>query len=71
MARGPDDGAPLRRLRWWATLVFIVLSAVLVVAYVLGRPVGEAYSGLVFGTLLALLGLSSIERVLDHKGDDD
>ena len=50
--------------------MFLFLSAVLVVAYVVGRPVGEAYSGLVFGTLLALLGIEVVERALTSKDDD-
>lgn len=67
-ARTPDELADLRR---WAVKVFLFLSVLVVLVDTFGRlfrdptfKVDPVVFGLVFGTLLALLGLEGINRVL-------
>lgn len=69
-----DDDDDLDRLRYAAIVVFIVLSAAVVVADFLGRlaagtGVDAVVMGLVFGTLLSLLGLEGVQRLLNRDGD--
>lgn len=71
-----DDDDELDLLRYVAIIVFIVLSVLVVAADVLGRlfkdggfRVDAVVMGLVFGTLLSLLGLEGVQRLL--KRDDD
>lgn len=79
MARGTrkDDDDELDLLRYVAIVVFIVLSVLVVAADVLGRlfkdggfRVDAVVMGLVFGTLLSLLGLEGVQRLLDRDGKD-
>lgn len=65
--RDDDDADGLDRLRQVAVAVFIALSALLVVAQVTGRPVSDAFTGLTFGTLLALLGIEGLVRVVRNR----
>lgn len=72
-----DDDDELDRLRYVAIVVFIVLSALVVLGDILGRlfkdgtfRVDAVVMGLVFGTLLSLLGLEGVQRLL-RKDDDD
>lgn len=67
-SRTPDELADLRR---WAVKVFLFLSVLVVLVDLFGRlfrdptfKVDPVVFGLVFGTLLALLGLEGINRVL-------
>lgn len=67
-ARTPDELADLRR---WSVKVFLFLSVLVVLVDTFGRlfrdpafKVDPVVFGLVFGTLLALLGLEGINRVL-------
>lgn len=67
-ARTPDELTDLRR---WAVKVFLALSVLVVVVDLAGRlfkdptfRVDPVVFGLVFGTLLALLGLEGINRAL-------
>lgn len=67
-ARTPDELTDLRR---WAVKVFLALSVLVVVVDLFGRlfrdpafRVDPVVFGLVFGTLLALLGLEGINRAL-------
>lgn len=67
-ARAPDELTDLRR---WAVKVFLALSVLVVVVDLAGRlfkdpsfRVDPVVFGLVFGTLLALLGLEGINRAL-------
>ena len=67
-ARTPDELTDLRR---WAVKVFLALSVLVVVVDLAGRlfkdptfRVDAVVFGLVFGTLLALLGLEGINRAL-------
>lgn len=63
----PASGGPggsLARLRIVAALVFIVLSAAMVLNSIAGRPTSEVLAGSVFGTLLALLGLEALAAVV-------
>lgn len=67
-ARTPDELADLRR---WAVKVFLFLSVLIVLVDTFGRlfrdpafKVDPVVFGLVFGTLLALLGLEGINRAL-------
>jgi|GEM_PF-6171992 len=67
-SRTPDELADLRR---WAVKVFLALSVLIVVVDMAGRlfrdpafRVDAVVFGLVFGTLLALLGLEGINRAL-------
>lgn len=69
----PQDDGDLDRLRYVAIIVFLVLSILVVAADVLGRlllkdgfSVDAVVMGLVFGTLLSLLGLEGIQRLLDR-----
>lgn len=69
--RTPDELADLRR---WAVKVFLALSVLVVVVDLFGRlfrdpafRVDPVVFGLVFGTLLALLGLEGINRALGPK----
>lgn len=73
--RTDDDAEELAGLRLLAIKVFLALSALLIVADVLGRLFKDAsfhadpvVLGLVFGTLLSLLGLEGIQRILDRDG---
>lgn len=75
--RQGDDDEGLDRLRYIAILVFIGLSALIVGADILGRLFKDGtfhadpvVAGLVFGTLLSLLGLEGIQRLLNRDGDD-
>lgn len=70
--RRDDDDSDLSALRSVAIAVFIALSALIVVVDVLGRAFGNGalrpdpvVAGLVFGTLLSLLGLEGIQRLID------
>jgi small-conductance mechanosensitive channel len=65
-----DDDDGLDRLRQVAVGVFIALSALLAIATVVGRPVSDAFTGLTFGTLLALLGIEGLVRVVRSGRDD-
>lgn len=67
-SRTPDELTDLRR---WAVKVFLGLSVLVVVVDLAGRlfkdpsfRVDPVVFGLVFGTLLALLGLEGINRAL-------
>lgn len=67
-SRTPDELTDLRR---WAVKVFLFLSVLVVVVDLAGRlfrdpsfRVDPVVFGLVFGTLLALLGLEGINRAL-------
>jgi len=67
-----QDDDELAGVRVLAIKVFIGLSALLIVGDVLGRlfrdpafRVDAVVSGLVFGTLLSLLGLEGIQRLLN------
>lgn len=69
----PQEDGDLDRLRYVAIIVFLVLSILVVAADVLGRlllkdgfSVDAVVMGLVFGTLLSLLGLEGIQRLLDR-----
>ncbi len=73
--RAPEEPEEdeLDRLRYVAILVFIVLSILVVVGDVLGRlfkdgtfRVDAVVMGLVFGTLLSLLGLEGVQRLLNR-----
>lgn len=60
------DGAPggaLGRIRSAAAVVFILLSAALVLNAIAGRPTSEVLAGSVFGTMLALIGIEAIAAV--------
>lgn len=68
---GAEDDNELRALRRSAIKVFIALSVFLVVIDALGRlfrdpsfRIDAVIAGLVFGTLLSLLGLEGIARLL-------
>ncbi len=72
-ARKPQEDDDLDRLRYVAIIVFLALSILVVAADVLGRlllrdgfSVDAVVMGLVFGTLLSLLGLEGIQRLLDR-----
>jgi len=69
--RGDDDPDALDRLRAVAAGVFIALSALVVLAITVGRAVPEVIVTLVFGTLLALLGLEATIRAVRGNGDSD
>lgn len=76
--RRRDDDDELDLLRYVAIVVFIVLSILVVVADNLGRlfltpdyRVDAVVMGLVFGTLLSLLGLEGVQRLLRKEDDDD
>ena len=81
VSRRPDpeeDDDELSSLRFLAIRVFTFLSALIVIADILGRLFRDntfhadpTMTGLVFGTLLSLLGLEGIQRLLNRKGDDD
>lgn len=67
-AKTPEELTDLRR---WAVKVFLALSVLVVVVDLAGRlfkdptfRVDAVVFGLVFGTLLALLGLEGINRAL-------
>lgn len=71
-----DDDDELDRLRYIAILVFIALSILVVGADTLGRlfkdgafRVDAVVMGLVFGTLLSLLGLEGVQRLLNRDND--
>lgn len=68
-----DDRADLDLLRQAAIVVFIILSALVVIAAIVGPlfrdptfRVDAVVMGLVFGTLLSLLGLEGVQRLLDR-----
>lgn len=68
-----DDDDDLEHLRYIAIVVFLALSILVVAADVLGRlfkdggfRVDAVVMGLVFGTLLSLLGLEGVQRLLDR-----
>lgn len=64
-----DDEEELGNLRKAAIGVFIALSAFLMVADVFGPndyKTDPLMAGLVFGTLLSLLGLEGIQRLIDR-----
>ena len=65
MPNGTRDDEPdaLDRLRAAAVAVFTGLSALIVLAAIAGDPVGEGLDALVFGTLLALLGVEGLVRI--------
>jgi positive regulator of sigma E activity len=72
-----DDDDELDLLRYAAIVVFIILSVLVVGADILGRlfkdggfRVDAVVMGLVFGTLLSLLGLEGVQRLL-RKDDDE
>lgn len=75
----PDpDAEDLAGLRLLAIKVFIALSAFLVVVDMVGRLFKDStfradpvMLGLVFGTLLSLLGLEGLQRILDRGRDDE
>ena len=69
--RRADDADALDGLRRIAAGVFIALSAVLTAAVVVGRPISDAFTGLVFGTLIALLGIGGLVRVVRDRGGND
>lgn len=69
---GPTDDDELSGLRFLAIKVFLGLSVLLIVADILGRLFKDSsfhadpvVAGLVFGTLLSLLGLEGIQRLLN------
>lgn len=68
--RPADDDDGLDRLRQVAVGVFIALSALLVVATVTGRIISDAFTGLTYGALLALLGIEGLVRVVRGGRDD-
>jgi len=68
----------LQELRFLAIRVFIGLSALIVVADLVGRLFRDStfhadptMTGLVFGALLALLGLEGIQRVVNRGKPDE
>lgn len=69
MPRRDDEPDALDTLRAVAVAVFIVLSALLVIANILGRAASDAFTGLTFGTLLALLGIEGLERLVRRDGE--
>lgn len=65
--RDDDDDEQLDRLRALAVKVFLALSVVVVLVDALPDPAGSVspvVMGLVFGTLLALLGLEAANRLM-------
>lgn len=75
--RKPDRDEDLDRLRYVAILVFIGLSVLVIGGDILGRLFKDGsfhadpvVAGLVFGTLLSLLGLEGIQRLLNRDDDD-
>ena len=76
--RKPDHDDELDRLRYAAIVAFIGLSVLMVGGDILGRLIKDnafhadpVVTGLVFGTLLSLLGLEGIQRLLDRDDKDD
>lgn len=72
-----EDDDELDLLRKAAIVVFIILSALVVVAAIVGPlfkdpgfRVDAVVMGLVFGTLLSLLGLEGVQRLL-RKDDEE
>ena len=70
---GPVDDDELSDLRLLAIKVFLGLSVLLIAADVFGRLFKDStfhadpvVAGLVFGTLLSLLGLEGIQRLLNR-----
>lgn len=73
-----DEDDDLSELRFLAIRVFLVLSVLVVLVDILGRLFKDATfhvdpvaMGLVFGTLLSLLGLESIQQVINRKGSGE
>lgn len=66
-----EDADELSRLREAAIVVFIALSTFIIIADVFAeRRADGVIAGLVFGTLLSLLGLEGIQRLIDRDGPE-
>lgn len=63
---GAGSGGPpgsLARVRTFAAVVFVFLSAALVLNAIAGRPTSEVLAGSVFGATLALVGIEALASV--------
>lgn len=62
----PDDDDALGWLRVIAAGVFILLSALLVLAWITGRDHVEPILGIVIAALITLLGIPVAQRILSN-----
>lgn len=62
----PDDDDALGWLRVLAAAVFIFLSALLVIAWIVGRDNVEPILGIVIAALITLLGIPIAQRILGN-----